>query len=137
MGRFAQRDLNGGQICAGAMLAAGAAAAVSIALSSEIDIFFGCCFVLISVSGALAASVRSMYAPGVLPPLVLVTLLFAVSVIAPEAIDAPGLAETASATQRTIAGIVQQATALVFGHVLALAVIAYRIANSDDPRARL
>lgn len=136
IGRFAQRDLTGAQLCAGALVATSAAAGVSIALTDSIGAFFGCCFVLVSISAALAASIGSLYAPGVLPPLVLGIVLFGVALAAPDAIDAPGLADTASASQRTIAGVVQHATALVLGHVLALATIAYRIATSQRPIPR-
>lgn len=137
MGRLAQRDLAGGLVCAAAAAVMAAVAAVNVALTSDLGPFFGSCFVLVSVSAALAVNVQSLYAPGVLPPLLLVLLLFGVALIAPEAIDAPGLPEAAGATQRTIAGIVQHATALVLGHVLALATIAYRIttAQHDFPRA--
>ena len=137
MGRFAQRDLTGGQICVAAASTMAAAAIVSIALSSELGLFFSCCFVLVSVSAALAANIRSLYVPGVLPPLLLVIVLASVASIAPDTIDAPGLAETAGTTQRVIAGIVQNATALVLGHILALTAIAYRIATSTRPISRL
>ena len=109
-------------------------ATVSIGLTDELGVFFGACFVLVSVSAALSADLRSLFAPGVLPPLLLVTVLLAVAVLAPQAIDAPGLAETAGAAQRTIAGVVEQATALIIGHLLALAAIAYRIAHADERR---
>lgn len=133
MGRLAQRDLTGGQVCTVAAASAAAMATVSIGLTSDLGAFFGCCFVLVSLTAALAASVKSLYVPGVLPPLLLVVVLFGVASLAPEAIDAPGLAETAGTTQRAIAGIVQHATALVLGHVLALATIAYRIATAKRP----
>lgn len=137
MGRFAQRDLAGGPVCAGAGAVMATVGVVSVALTSDLGVFFGCCFVLVSVSAALAVNVRSLYAPGVLPPLLLTLVLFGVALIAPNAIDAPGLTEAAGAAQRTIAGIVQHATALVAGHVLALATIAYRIATADQPLPRL
>ncbi len=137
MGRLAQRDLTGGQVCAVAAATAAVAAAVSIGLTSDLGTFFGCCFVLVSLSAALAASVHALYVPGVLPPLLLVVVLFGVASLAPDAIDAPGLAETAGTTQRAIAGVVQHASALVLGHVLALATIAYRIATSKRPGVRL
>ncbi|UYM06241.1 DUF6542 domain-containing protein [Solicola gregarius] len=134
LGRLAARDLSGAQICAGAAAAMAAVTAVSIGLTGELGIFFGGCFVLVSVSSALAADIRSLFTPGVLPPLLLVSVLVTVAVVAPQAIDAPGLAESAGVTQRTIAGVVQHATALIVGHLLALGTVAYRIVNSAERR---
>lgn len=127
MAPLARRDLSTAQVCVVACTVMGAVTAVSIAFDDGLGLFFGVSFVLVSVTAALAADVRSLYAPGVLPPLLLIGLLLIVAQVAPEAIDAPGLADTASATQRIIAGVVDHATALVAGHVLALGAIAYRI----------
>ncbi|UPK74136.1 hypothetical protein MU582_17090 [Nocardioidaceae bacterium SCSIO 66511] len=131
MSRFAERDLSGVQVVVGAFSTIAGVAAVSVVLDGELGLFFGACFVLVSVSAALAADLRALFTPGVLPPLLLIVVLFSVGVLRPEAIDAPGLAESAGAIQRTIAGVVQHATALVVGHLLALGTIAYRIAKAD------
>lgn len=104
---------------------------ISVSLTDKLGLFFGVCFVLVSVSAALAADVRSLYTPGVLPPLLLITLLVLVSVVSPHVIDAPGLSDTASSAQRIIAGVVDHATPLILGHLLALGAIAYRIAKAD------
>lgn len=132
LSRLAQYDLASHQVIALACAVMGIVTAASITLSDGLGVFFGLSFVLVSVTAALSADIRALYTPGVLPPLLLIGLLILVAQLAPDAIEAPGLAESASATQRVIAGVVDHATALVIGHILALCAIAYRIANAGD-----
>lgn len=132
MAPLARRDLTGGQVCLLASAAMGGVTVASIALDHDLGIFFGVGFVLVSLTAALAADIRSLYTPGVLPPLLLIGLLVVVAHVEPGAIEATGLAESAGTTQRVIAGVVDHATALVAGHLLALAAIAYRIVSADD-----
>lgn len=132
MAPLARRDLTGGQVWVLACVAMGGVTATSIVLDHDLGLFFGVGFVLISLTAALAADIRSLYTPGVLPPLLLIGLLTVVAHLEPEAIAVTGLAESASTAQRVIAGVVDHATALVAGHVLALGAIAYRINAAHD-----
>lgn len=103
------------------------AAALQLLLSEELGVFFGICFVLASLTAALTVRSDGFFVVGVLPPLLLVAVLTVVAIGAPDAIDAPGLADDAGLTQRVIAGIVSQAGALVIGHGGAIAVLGIRI----------
>lgn len=132
MAPLSRHDLTGGQVSVLACATMGGVTALSIGQGGDLGAFFGIAFVLVSLTAALAADVRSLYTPGVLPPLLLIGLLGVVAYVEPSAIDATGLAESASTTQRVIAGVIDHAGALVAGHVLALAAIAYRIVSADD-----
>lgn len=129
---LARRDLSAGQVWIVACAVMGAVTAVSIALEDALGLFFGVSFVLVALTAALSADIKALYTPGVLPPLLLIALLAIVALLEPQVIDAPGLAANASATQRVIAGVVDHATALVAGHLLALGAIAYRITSAES-----
>ncbi|MGH3425346.1 MAG: DUF6542 domain-containing protein [Nocardioidaceae bacterium] len=114
--------------CAGV----GSAAAINIALTDDLGFFFGLSFVLVAVTCALAAHIRALFAAGILPPLLMVAVVTVVASAVPDAITVQSLADSAGATQRVIAGVIDHATALVVGHLLALAVIGLRIAAAPD-----
>jgi hypothetical protein len=109
-----------------------AAAGVQLALSDRLGVFFGCCFVLASLTAALTVRADGFFTVGILPPLLLVGVLTVVASLRPSAIDAPGLADDAGLVQRVIAGVVSQAAALVVGHGLAIVVLGVRICTTPD-----
>jgi len=127
MSRPFDHELSGaGTAVLGATLLAGSAW-LDVALTERVGLFFGLCFVLTALTVALVVDTAGLFVAGVLPPLLLVAVLTAVAVLAPEAIDAPDLAVNAGGLQRVIAGVVAHATALVVGHVAALTIIGLRI----------
>ena len=130
--RLAAHDLTAGHIVAGGCAAMAVVTAVSIYRTGGLGTFFGVGFVLICLTCALAADVRALFAPGVLPPLLMITTLATVAVFDPPVIDVDGLAVTAGAAQRTIAGVIDHATALVVGHALALVSIGLRILTASS-----
>lgn len=109
------------------------AAALQLLLTDQLGVFFGCCFVLTSLTAALVVRSDGFFVVGILPPVLLIGLLTAVATLEPSAIDAPGLAADAGLLQRVIAGIVSQAGALVLGHGGAIGVLGLRI-SAAPPR---
>lgn len=116
------------------VLGVGSSATLSIALTSDLGFFFGLCFVIVVASCALAADLESLFTPGVMPPLLMIGLMSVVASGTPDAITVKSLADTAGMAQRVIAGLVDQATALVIGELLALAVIGLRYASAPEHR---
>lgn len=127
---LSKKDLSATQVVVVGSVAFGLATALSIRLTGDLGFFVGLCFVLVSVTGAMAASIHSLFAPGVLPPLLMIATVVVVANVSPDAIDVAGLSASAGTLQRAIAGLVDQAVALVIGHLLALAVIGLRIAST-------
>jgi hypothetical protein len=103
------------------------AATVQLALTDHLGVFFGICFVLAALTAALLVRADGFFTVGVLPPLLMLGIVCAVSAAVPSGIDAPGLADDAGFLQRVIAGVVSQAPALVIGHGVALGVIGLRV----------
>ncbi len=111
------------------VLVLGVSAWVAVQVGDELGPFFGLCFVLTAVTGALAAHDRALFTAAVVPPLALVALVLIVSLLAPDAVasDAVDRGGLAGALARTAAGLVRLATALVVGHLAALLVVAARV----------
>jgi hypothetical protein len=125
--RRAGQDLGAGAVVVVSAACLGGAAAVQLALTDHLGVFFGICFVLASLTAALLVRSDGFFTVGVLPPLLMFGILAAVAVADSSAIDAPGLADEAGLLQRVIAGVVSQAPALVIGHGVALGVVGLRI----------
>jgi len=136
MSALARRDLTVAGVVVLGCVGIGGAASLSITLTGELGVFFGLSFVLLSVTCALSADIRALFAPGLLPPLMMVGALAVVAHTFPDAITVETLAETAGATQRLIAGVVDHAAALALGHLLALAVIGLRMTTARSHRSR-
>lgn len=100
---------------------------VDVAVNQQIGLLFGMSFVLVTITIPLSVNISQLFVPAILPPLLLIGAITALAIVAPSTIPAEGLANSAGASQRIISGIIDQATALVVGHVLALAVIGLRI----------
>lgn len=105
----------------------GTCAWVAVQLGGDLGVFFGLCFVLVSLTGALAADDRALFTAGVLPPAALAAAVLVVTALSPEAVAAETVSSTASLLTRVGAGVVDLAAALMLGHVAALAVVAARV----------
>jgi hypothetical protein len=125
--RTPSHELGAGAVVAVSAACLGGAAAVQLALTDHLGVFFGICFVLAALTAALLVRTDGFFTVGVLPPPLLLGVLAAVGAVDPSAIDAPGLSDDAGLLQRVIAGVVSQAPALVIGHGGALGVIGLRI----------
>lgn len=109
-------------------------ALLDIAGDGRLGTLFSVGFVLVAVTTPLSVDVQALFAPGILPPLLMISLLLVVAIFEPSAIPADGVASSAGTLQHVISGVIDQATALVVGHLLALGVIALRITTAPADR---
>lgn len=130
---LARHDLNARQAIIIACVAMAAIAILDVVVDGKLGTLFSVGFILIAVTTPLSVDVRSLFAPGILPPLLMIGVILVFAVAVPSAIPADGLAASAGTLSRLIAGIIDQATALVVGHLLALGVIALRIVTAPRP----
>ena len=100
---------------------------VSVEIGGTLGGFFGLCFVLVCLTGALGARDRALFTAGVLPPLAMIAVVLLVSALSPEAVAIGAVEPAASIATRTVAGVVDQAVALILGHLMTLAVVAARV----------
>ena len=129
---FSRHDLQTRQAV---VLACAAMVVVSIGdivLDGKLGSLFSVGFILIAVTVPLSVGVRSLFAPGILPPLLMIGMMLVFAIIAPSTIPADALSSDAGTLQRFIAGIIDQATALVVGHLLALGIIGLRILTDPE-----
>lgn len=129
---LARHDLSARQAVVVACTAMAAVAILDVAVDGKLGPLFSVGFVLIAVTTPLSVNVRALFAPGILPPLLMIGVILVFAIVAPSAIPSGGLAASAGILQHLIAGIIDQATALVVGHLLALGVIALRIVTAPD-----
>lgn len=127
---LARRDLSARQAVVLACAAMAVTAILDVMSDGRLGLLFSVGFVLIVVTTPLSVDIRSLFAPGILPPILMIGSILFFALFSPEAIPAEGLAEGAGAFQHLLAGIIDQATALVVGHLLALGVIAVRITTA-------
>ncbi|HZK37208.1 MAG TPA: DUF6542 domain-containing protein [Aeromicrobium sp.] len=124
---LAALDLNARQAVWLACASMAAITVVDIAVNQRIGLLFGASFVLVAITIPLSVNIGELFVPAILPPLLLIGTITVLTVIIPSSIQVDGLADSAGALQRIIAGIIGQAAALVVGHLLALGVIGLRI----------
>jgi hypothetical protein len=110
------------------VLSAGSAvgcAALDLALTGGLTIFFDLCFIVVCLVGAMGVRRRDLFTAGVLAPLVLAGVVAVVTAIAPDT-----FAITGGVSKAFLSGLAQHAGALVAGYGLALATIAGRVTAS-------
>jgi hypothetical protein len=86
-------------------------------------------FVGVSVAVALAVHRHHLLTAAVLPPVLLLATFVTVALVAPQAVQVPGMAPDISWVGRAIAGVVDRGITLTVGYGLALAIIALRVAS--------
>lgn len=129
---LSRHDLGAQQAIVIACSAMAAVTLLDVIFDGRLGSLFSVGFILIAVTTPLSVDVRSLFAPGILPPLLMIAMILLLAIVHPSAIVADGLASSAGAMQHLIAGIINQATPLVVGHLLALGVIALRIITDPD-----
>lgn len=129
---LARHDLSARQAVVLACTAMAATAILDIVVDGKLGTLFSVGFILVSITAPLSVDIRALFAPGILPTLLMVGSIAVFAIIAPSTIPAEGLAASADTVQRLIAGIIDQATALVVGQLLALGVIGLRIITAAD-----
>lgn len=128
-GAMASRDLTARQAIVGAYVAMTVITAIDLA-DGGLDLLFSVGFVLIVITVPLAVDLRGLFPAGVLPPVLLITMLLAVCIIVPSAIQVDGMAKDAGTVARLIASTLDHGLTLLVGQVIALALIGLRLATS-------
>jgi hypothetical protein len=126
-GWLLRRELSSSGVVITAAILLLASAAVSVQVGGTLGSFFGLCFVLVCLTGALGACDRALFTAAVLPPLALLAVVLLVSALAPDAVAGDTVSSTANVAARTVSGVVDLAAALVLGHTATLAVVAVRM----------
>lgn len=89
-------------------------------------------FVLVTLTAATAVHGRGYFTVGILPPVLMVSALLLVAVIAPQTIVIDGLHEDAGVFGLTLTAVIAHGVTLAIGHALAMAMILGRILTSRD-----
>lgn len=131
---LARRDLSARQAITLACAALALVAALDIIIDGTIGLLFSVGFVLVAVTAPLSVESGSLFGPGILPPLLMIGSILMLAIVVPDAIATDGISATAGTLQRLIAGVIDHATALAVGHLLALGVIGLRILTGPDDR---
>lgn len=118
-------DLSGGAVIALAFVALGIVTWLDLT-DGSLGLAFSVGFVLTVLTAPMAVARASLVTTGALPPLLLITTLWAVVLLAPDSVTTRGLAADAGAFARTMAATLDHGMALVIGHALALAAIFVR-----------
>ncbi|MGH1562011.1 DUF6542 domain-containing protein [Mumia sp. DW29H23] len=124
--RAAEYDLAARGVVVVAVVTGFSAAWLEIATTGRLGWFFDVMFVLVSATNALAASRDALYAPTVVPPLVMLAVLVVVAIARPTAVDEPGTPPDASLVQLVVVALVHHALALVVGLAAALGIVGWR-----------
>lgn len=107
------------------MLAVGTLTAVATLdlLDGSLGVVFGVGFALTVITVALWAEPSSLFTAGIAPPFLMLAAITLIAVAAPAAIDTSAGTGQAALLERILAGLINQAVALVAGHVGALILI--------------
>jgi ATP/ADP translocase len=123
----------GRQVVSLSALTAAATAALNLALTGELSLFFDCVFVVVCVVAAFAVRPRDFFVVGVLPPLLMLGTVLLLAVVARSAVADP----VDSLVQAVVSGLAHHAGGLVAGYALALGVLALRqVAAKNSGRLR-
>lgn len=124
----------GRQVVVLSTLAAVGVAALNVALTARLSLFFDLTFVVICLVAALAVRPRDLFLVGVMPPLLMLAVVVVLAVLARPAVAEP----VDGAVQAVVTGLAHHAGGLAGGFLLALGVLALRQAGSrDSGRTRL
>ena len=114
--------MSGSRVTRLAVLAGVLVLAVDLAINGHPTIVFDIGFVLICVGAALAVRPRDFFAIGVLPPLLLLSLMTLVALVHRAWVGSPG----DGLLQAVVSGLAHRASALLTAYLLTLAVLAIR-----------
>lgn len=124
-GRAVRHDLTAAQAVLFAACALLCVTALDL-LHGSLGIVFSVGFTLIVILVSLWVGAQSLFTPGVLPPVLMLAAITLIAALAPSAIDTTADLENPVYFQRVLAGLLNQATALVIGHIVVLIIIAAR-----------
>jgi len=113
---------SGRQVATLSGLTAIAAAAINLALTGTLSLFFDLTFVVVCLVAALAVRSRDFFAVGVLPPMLMFSTVLVLAVVARPAVADP----VDGVVQAVVSGLAHHAGGLVAGYSLTLVVLALR-----------
>ena len=109
-------------------------AVLEATLADDLGLAYDVVFVVACIGAALAVRPRDFFMVGVLPPLLMLSIMALFAIVARAAVADPG----DGVVQATVSGLAHHAGALVLGYGFALAVLALRqvaLRNSGSIRA--
>lgn len=106
--------------------AAGGAAALNVALTGRLSLFFDLTFVVICLAAALAVHPRELFVVGVMPPLLMFLVVLVLAILARGAVAEP----VDSVVQAIVSGLAHHAGGLIGGYLSALTILALRQVSS-------
>ncbi len=96
--------------------------AIDVSLGGELSFFFDLCFIVLCLALALIVRARDFFTVGVLPPLMMLTVVTLLGAVAPETV-----AETGDGlVQAIVSGLAHHSGALVAGYAICLVTLALR-----------
>ena len=98
------------------------AAAINLALTGTLSLFFDLTFVVVCLVAAFAVRPRDFFAVGVLPPMLMFGTVMVLAVVARPAVADP----VDGVVQAVVSGLAHHAGGLVAGYSLTLLVLALR-----------
>lgn len=107
-------------------LAAGGVAALNVALTGRLSLFFDLTFVVICLAAALAVRPRDLFVVGVMPPLLMFGVVLVLAVVARGAVADP----VDNVVQAVVSGLAHHAGGLIGGYLVALTILALRQVSS-------
>jgi hypothetical protein len=123
---LARSDLSARQMVWLSCLALGVVIALDL-IDGRLGILFSVGFVLVAGTMPLAVDVRQLLPSGVLPPVLLITAVGVVCLLAPAAVVVEGMPADVGWAGHTLAGTVDHGITLLVGHGLAIAAVVSRI----------
>lgn len=123
---LARSDLGARQMAWLACLALAGVVALDL-LDGRLGVLFSIGFVLVAATMPLAVDVRQLLPSGVLPPVLLVSAIGVVCLLAPDAVVVEGMPADVGWAGHTLAGTVDHGITLLVGHGLAITAVVSRI----------
>ncbi len=102
--------------------------AIDVSLVGELSFFFDLCFIVLCLGLALIVRAHDFFTVGVLPPLMMLTVVALLGAVAPHTVATRG----DSFVQATVSGLAHHSGALVAGYALCLVTLAVRQRATQD-----
>lgn len=125
--RSAFAQLDAAPVIGGGVVTVAAVVAFDLTLTERLSMFFDLCFILVGLCAAVLVHRRSLFAVGVLPPLLMGGVIAVVAATMPSAVTASHLAFVST----WLTGLAHHGAALVITHALVLAIVAARASARD------
>jgi Domain of unknown function (DUF6542) len=121
----AMPGIPGRGVCLLTLVTLGGCAAVDLALTRGITMFFDLCFVTVCLVASMSVRRRDLFTTGVLPPLVFAAVVGVVAVLSPGT-----FVQFGGAFKAFMTGLAAHASGLVAGYAVALVTVGSRVGAS-------